>query len=89
VSSESCFGRSIYDSRPEQRSDRCLRLCDRGAALLQCVRSIVATGLPCVIVADPRAITPDISDIISNNSLEFIDGAIPVDVFVTILSRKH
>jgi hypothetical protein len=60
-----------------------------GAALLQCVRSIVATGLPCVIVADPRAITPDISDIFSNNSLEFIDGAIPADVFVPILSRKH
>jgi hypothetical protein len=67
----------------------CVPVIGGGAALLQCVRSIVATGLPCVIVADPRAITPDISDIFSNNSLEFIDGAIPADVFVPILSRKH
>jgi hypothetical protein len=45
-----------------------------GEALRRCIYSMAATGLPCVIVADPRAITPDISDIISNNSLEFIDG---------------
>jgi hypothetical protein len=46
-----------------------------GAALQHCARSIAATGLPCVIVADPRAITPEISDTIHNNSLEFIDGS--------------
>lgn len=46
-----------------------------GAALQHCVRSIAATGLRCVIVADPRAITPEIRDTIHKNSLEFIDGS--------------
>ena len=46
-----------------------------GAALQHCARSIAATGLPGLIVADSEAITPEIRDIIDSYPLEIINGS--------------
>ncbi|MDL0429767.1 hypothetical protein QPM17_01405 [Marinobacter sp. TBZ242] len=46
-----------------------------GAALENSVRSILATGLRSVIVADPGAITPKARDIIRDHCIEWIDSS--------------
>lgn len=46
-----------------------------GTALEQCARSIIATGFPCLIIADSVELTPALRDIVKLDSVDFIDGA--------------
>jgi hypothetical protein len=64
----------MTSNRADQLTIACISVIG-GAALQECARSILATGLPGIIVAEPADITPEIIEMMLEGSLDFLDAS--------------